>query len=451
METQCEASLNWHRPARFARVCPLLVQTPAGLRCSVNTADVRPFWGRAARYFGGAFVVLYIIAVAAVFSFLRTVGYPVSIVHVALPPLWDKVGQARGWFFLEHANRAFAAGETTKGLLYLANAYEFDPSNYAVGITLAKHYQAGQPGLSDQVFQRLLRDHPDKSDATAQDWYRALLARGDYESMTRLARSELERGSPHGNTWMRAFFFATAQSRDDTALKELRQSPAKPLAAWHALLDAELLARAGRTDEARAIIERSGNATPPYALFRYVELLIEMGHPAAALDLLGRRPGALDADAETTLRLTAYQRAGATRLRDALLDALIGPRLDPPRLVIVLRHLIRHPDVAVFARVCEQLARKPLALNSDTAGVWFSLLCTAGAIGDQARLTELTHHLKNASETPFVALGALEAFFRGKTAERRITTFLPMVPLPMEITYALIERFPPPPPMAKAT
>jgi len=82
LETQCEACLHWDRPARFARVCPLLVATPVGLRCSARAVDVRPFWGRAGRYFGGVLAGIYLFGALSFFAFLRTIGYPISIVHV---------------------------------------------------------------------------------------------------------------------------------------------------------------------------------------------------------------------------------------------------------------------------------------------------------------------------------------------------------------------------------
>ena len=59
----------------------------------------------------------------------------------------------------------------------------------------------------------------------------------------------------------------------------------------------------------------------------------------------------------------------------------------------------------------------------------------------------LTEQLKNISgTTPFVAITLIEAYFRGQTVERDIRRFLPMLglALPIEIDYALLERFPPP-------
>lgn len=449
METHCEACIGWNRPERFRRVCPLLVQRGGGFRCAADAPNVRPFWGPAVRFYGGAILTLYVAGVLAVFFFLRTVGYPVSIVHVALPPLWSKVGQARGWFFVERSNRAFAQGDATAGLLYLANAYDFDPGNYEAGLTLAKHYQAGQPALANDVFQRLLRDHPDRHDATAQDWYRALIAHGDFDRILRLAQREVERGGRFANAWMRALLFATEQTRNDAPLRQLLQSVENNVAPWRPLLEAELLVRSGRIREARTAIERSWPSAPPYALFRRVELLIGLGDPAAALDLLAQQPGVLDPDAETTLRLEAYAQAGAARLRQALFDAVLAPRVDPPRLVILFAHLIRHPDTALFERACERFEREPLPLTNDTAGAWFSLLCTAGVVGDQRRFREFAQQLQSGAKTPFAGLAQFEEFFRGPAAERRITAFLPMLPLPLEITYALFQRYSAPPPADK--
>ena len=167
-ETGCEACVHWHQPARFRRVCPLLVETPDGLRCAANTADVRPFWGHAARYYGGTLLALYLAGAIAVFAFLRIIGYPSSIVHVTWPGLWYRVPQARGWFFFDRSNRAFAEGKTAEGLLYLSNAYEFDPGNYTIGLTLARALQPGQPAVSNRLYDQLLHQHPALHAATAE-------------------------------------------------------------------------------------------------------------------------------------------------------------------------------------------------------------------------------------------------------------------------------------------
>ena len=446
METHCDACLNWNKPSRFRRVCPLLVEVDGGLVCSANTADVRPFWGRVARYYGGSFLVIYTVSVVTVFGFLRTVGYPISIVHVALPPLWYRVPQARSWFFVEKSNQAFAAGKTSEGLLYLNNAYNFDPTNYGAGLALAKHYQAGQPRVSDETYSRLLRDHPDKHSLTSQEWFRALLARGDFGAAAQLARDETITDAAHAQAWMRALLFTTRRLGSDAPLLSLLADKSPSAALWHPLLETELLLRAGRNRDVRAALDAPWPTTgPAYLIYFRVETLAALGDTFAALDLLARQPaGRIDDEAGVTLRLDAYAAGGNSGLRQREFDRLIN-QLNLPRIKILCAHLIRYPSRPLFAQLSDRVALADLPLSTETAGIWFSLLCTAGAVGDDVRLSSLAKKLKGASSTPFLALGAIESFFRGETVEKRITSFLPILPLPLEVNYALIERFSGPP------
>lgn len=454
-ETVCEACVSWNRQGRFRRVCPLLVETPQGLRCSANTEDVRPFWNRALAYYGGTLFAIYGAGALAVFLFLRTVGYPISIVHVALPPLWHRVTEARGWFFLERSNRAFAEGRTSEGLLYLANSYEFDPQNYNAGLSLAKNLQIGQPAQSDKIYGQLMHEHPDKRHFTAQEWFRAQLARGSFDKIAALARDELLSDPEHAAVWIRALLFASSQTGKDAVLRDLARSEKPEARVWRQLLTTELLLRSGRKAEARAVLE--GPWPPPttpqtsFCLFYRVNTLTEMGAAFAAVDLLAKYPNALDREAEVTLKLEAYSALNSAKLLKAQVDELLSPRFTVTNLSIikiVCAQLIRKPDGALFERLWAKVEREKLPMTGETAGAWFSLLCTAGAVGDKPRLHEITARLKQASKSPFIALGLVEAFFRGETNERRITVFLPILPVPLEVTYALLERYRPPPVVA---
>ncbi len=427
------------------------MDTKDGLRCSADTPHVRPFWLRAFAYFGGGALAVYLVGVLALFVLLRTVGYPVNVVHLALPPMWHRVKQVRGWFFLERSNQAFAAGKTSEGLLYLANAYEFDPGNYVAGMSLAKNLQATQPARSDEVFEKLMRDHPDKRSATAQEWFRALFARGSFDRIARLAREELTAGSSHGGVWLRALLFATRQMGNTEPLEALVRDPRPTLRPWAKIFETELLLRAGRVAEARQAIEQPWPAdAPAYSVFYRVESLIHLRQPLAALDLLEQHRSKLDDEAYATLLLDAYAVSGSRNLA-AQVTTILSPRINAPTVKTVCAHLIRHPNRDVFQQLWQKVARDNLPLDTDTAGAWFSLLCAAGAVGDHDRLRELTDRLKTASQTPFLALAIVEAFFRGETAERRITAFLPVLPLPLDVTYALFERYAAPPAVALPT
>ena len=126
---------------------------------------------------------------------------------------------------------------------------------YRLNMTLAKTLQAGQPVISNRLFDRLLHEHPSQHDVTAQEWYRALLARGDFETISALARDEVLAGGPHASVWMRGVVFAARQSHRDDTLHSLRDSTAPNAVVWQPLLDAELLALAGRTTELRAVLD----------------------------------------------------------------------------------------------------------------------------------------------------------------------------------------------------
>lgn len=455
LETNCDACVPWHKPARFKRICPLLVDTPNGLRCSADTADVRPFWGVTAGYYGGTLAAIYLAGVIGVFAFLRIIGYPISIVHVAWPGLWHRVPQARGWFFVERANRAFAAGKTSEGLLFLTNAFEFDPRNYAVGLTLARHYQLLQPNASDQFYDRLMREFPGQRDTTAQDWYRALIARGDFGPAARLARAQVISDAAHAGVWMRALLFTTRQMGEDALLTDLLADSAPEAQPWRQVLNTELLVRAGRGAEARAAVSRAWPAqSPPFTFYYQAATLAALGDPYGALDLLGRRQDVLGQTARYTLELDILAAAGfrTTLLRDV--ELLLGQAQRGiefmPTITLLCGHLVRYPDSEIFSRLSQRMSREQLDFNNDTAGVWFSLVCAAGAVGDHERMRSLITQVKKASQSSFAALDSVEAFFRGEGGARRATTFLPLLPLPLDVAYAMVERFPGAPPAAGA-
>lgn len=432
-------------------MCPLLVQTPSGLRCSAQTADVRPFWGRFFGYYGGVLAALYLSGAIGIFAVLRTVGYPVSIVHVTWPGLWYRVPQARGWFFMQKAQRSMSAGRTSEGLLYLSNAYQFDPGNYQIGLALAKVYQSGRPNEADALFERLLRQHPAQRDATAQEWFRTLLARGDFQKISLLAYNETLVDPSHGHVWIRAVLFATRQLGDNTCLHSLLANTSAAAAVWHQLLETELLVRAGRLREARAAFDRPWPMNgSPFTIYYRVNTLAALGDAYAALDTLEANRNPLSGDDYASLKLETLATAGASRMLRAKLDELLLPTLTPATTMVLCAHLIRHPDGAVFTHLADKMQQEQPPLTASTAGVWFSLYCTAGAVGDTARLHALTLTLKLAANAPFFALSALEAFFRHETGPQKITAFLPAIPLPLEINYALIERYSPPP-RARAT
>ncbi len=441
-ETGCDACIHWHRPAQFRRVCPLLVETAAGLRCSVDTRDVRPFWTRAVGYYAAGAASLYLVGALGIFVFLRTVGYPVSIVHLVWPGSWHHVGEARGWFFLDRSQRAFAANRPAEGMLYLANAYQFDPGNYAIGFALAQKLQLNQPQRADEIYRQLLRNHPDRYDATTRAWFRALLARGDFPTLQELARTRVVDDKEYASVWMRALIFATRETNDEAPLRQLLESPRA--AAWQPLLETELLLRHGRIADARTALNRSWTGAPPYAFFYQVSELTALGDGLAAVDLLEKNPTALDDTARVTLLLQAYASLEAVQARQRLITTLLEPPLKLAVVNLVAADLIRHPDAKLFGELYAKFTQAAMPLNDTSLETYIALYCAAGVVGDWTALQAIATTLQREPNGNSRTLGLAESFFRGQTTQTRIAGLLIALPAPLEVHYALLEHYPGP-------
>lgn len=451
-ETACDACVSWHQPANFRRVCPLLVATPAGLRCSVDTANVRPFWGRAALAYGGSFGAVYLAGALAIFVFLRSVGYPISIVHLVWPGSWQRVTEVRGWFFMERANRAFLQGRHAEGMLYLTNAHQFDPDSYRIGFALAQRLQFGQPARADEIYRQLIERHPAQAAATKQLWFRSLLARGEFETIETLATAEILAGASEAPVWMRALLFAARQTGHIEPLQRILDSPAPAVRNWDRLLETELLVRTDHRPAALARLSESWDREPAFSQFYQIAELTELGRGLEAVDLLGRYGAQLDDAARATLLLDAYATLGADSARDRLVATLLARPFNVPTARLLAAHLIRHPSPVVLHALFRQIDHERPPLSDSTLEAYLALGCAAGVARDWPKLETVSRFISGHGEGSAFTLHLVEAFFRGNTRQTRIAALLPALPMGLEVYYALLERYPgePPPPAPKS-
>jgi hypothetical protein len=438
-ETQCEACASWNHAGRFRRVCPLLVETADGLRCSVNTEDVRPFWGRALGYYGGTALTLYLLAALTVFLLLRTIGYELDYAAVAWPPAWHRINESRAQYFAQKGFAAYAANNIREAVFALGIACELDPQNFRAGITLARLWEISQPELSDGLYARLLKTHPAQAAATAALRLHALLARGDFERLRDAARQQIAADPANAGPSLHALIFATRRLHEDTPIQQLLAEPAG--VPWRPVLQTELLWRSGRTPEAAARLAQPW--IPPHPYFAYYQLrqLLALGRPREALVLL-QAYGALvpgDEAAATLLAVNAQLGQQAELLRDAgtWLDASPTPAV----VELLATHLVRYPNAELLRLVFTRLGPAPLPPTEAGYRAYCALFCATGVAGDRDRLHALTVALKERTGAVFVTLNAAEDFFLGQSASSRIESFLPALTLPVETLYALLERY----------
>jgi hypothetical protein len=439
METTCEASLSWHRQERFRRVCPLLKRAATGeLRCSVNTSDVRPFWGRTLLIYGGTIASLYLAATLGYFGLQRFVGVPVSYLTIAYPPHWARLDQARSVYFAERADRALVAGQIGDAEKSLALAYSLDSSNYAAALKLALLYQNAQPVLSDNLYARLLHEHADRRPITATAWYQALLLRGDFATIIPLATTALSVDAAHESAWLNALLFALRRAPQEKLEKlstssELPQNPRD-------LLALERIVRSQPPDLARQALLDARIASPYFDYFR-VSRLIELGYATDARALL-RNPSQLSVRDRIALSLEASAALGWQSVVDGEIDRLLANPPTPAACEIMAVHLIRNPNAQHLTKALAALEGSPLPANEAAYRASMALLCAAGVHRDADLLKRAAAIVQTLAAGRFRSLPIVESFFLNPLRDARIEPVLPALqPLSAELNYALLDRY----------
>jgi hypothetical protein len=437
LETTCDACLHWRQPVRFRRVCPLLVTTPNGLRCSVNTKDVRPFWGRATGFFSGTLVVSYLAAVLVVFILLRGIGYPVHFKSVAWPRAWSEIRLTRGEYFFQMAHRALASNRPKEAGLALSNAYECNPHDYRAGLMLAKLLQVGQPAQANFIYAHLLRDAPAQSALIAEQWYRSLLARGDFPEIAQFVPAFLARDTVHAPVWIHAMFFATRRLGDTKPLLRMldKSYPLDP--DLRHLVEIELLSETGRTSDAHEAL-RNLRMDGSYLAYYQASQLTALGFPDEALAAIIDHAGVLLPKDVSALRLDAFAAKGWTSLVHNEVDLVLGAPASTTSVELLCAHFIRYPDPKLLTTLFEKLQREPLPQTADTYQATVALFCAAGVNADWPHLQVARNGLRQIGLPSPNILDQAEAFFRGPSDPRQLGHILPMFqPPPLEIAYPI--------------
>ena len=125
---------------------------------------------------------------------------------------------------------------------------------------------------------------------------------------------------------------------------------------------------------------------------------------------------------------------------------MLTPRLSLPVIKILSVQLIRYPDPSLLDQLYARFRSEHIPFNTESAGVIVSLLCATGASSDWVKFAEIRAAITGQTGSSQAILAAVEAFFRGQSSATRITSLLPALPLPIEVNYALITRYPGPPP-----
>lgn len=442
-ETACEAVQGWRTPARFKWVCPLLEQDATGRWvCSVDAAQVRPFWGRVVAV-GAATGVLAIALVGlGVFGVLRGLDYPVELRHVFWPPAWKELPAVQARMFVVRGEEDFRAGRTREGVASLVQAQRLDPSNYEASLLLARLSQSSDPQRAWDLLRNLARAHPERRTEVSQVAVSLLLTHGRWEDLAKLAADELARDAPGEGAWLHALATASRRSGQPAWLREAARSAARP-AVRRTL---ELMAAVGEAGDATARHLLLGSSPPDPEcvydrLFR-IEELIRLGATDEARTLLAARGAGLTGRDIARFSLAARVRQGDRAWVRQQFSAMLRPErpLRAPEVELLALHLIEWPDPALVRPLAEALPR----IQADggweqfraVLALWWAVGLSGGerdlSLVCQGRLTALSGGTGTFVEKMTLAVNAAS---EGKPYSISILSDLPTVPL--ELAYAL--------------
>lgn len=434
-ETGCEACRGWRSKGRFARLCPLLVADSAGRSvCSVSASQVRPFWRSALPMLGATAAALVLAVVLSAFAGLRLVGYRVPLYVVAWPPAWHRIHQARADYFYRMAQEALAEGDVRRCYLALSQASVLDPNNVSALRLLAQLAQIGNPDFSDSLYRRLLERRDGRMEETAEGWFRALLARGDFRGLGWLSARMLREGASHVPAWTQGLLFAERMGAGAEAIDGLL-SAKPPIPA-----EARAVLSLSRAEPGRIEVSVVGRRTA-FELYASLRLLIERGRAsevAAYLQQSASTP--LAAYDHESLTLDAYASLGWRALREHELGSL-ADQGGAAAVTLVCANLVRYPDRDLAAGVFSRMDGAPLPVTVENVGPHMALLCMAGVNGLDAPLAAEAGRISKIMGGNFAAWGRIHDFFQGK-AGGNPAVFLPaLAQLPLEVTYAVVEHY----------
>lgn len=455
-ETRCDACINWHRPARFRQVCPLVLVRPGQEpMCGVEAKQVRPFWQRAALAYASLCLAGYLVFSFAALGFLRARGVVMPLTVVAAPWGWRELPLAQARMFLARGKAAHAAGRWHEAAMALSVAHNLNPNDTEAGVLLVSIWQVTRPVFADPVFASLIKRavSPEEAANYRYLWFRSLLERGDFSAVLGVATAALTAPDSRpgdARVWVDAVIFATRQTRDRSPLEALcAQADRLPLEA-RGVLQFELgLLRA--TDTAPGTDLTADfilNNAPPaelYARKHWLRRLIEHGKAEAVLRVInGPASAALPTQDKLLLELDAYAHLGWQPARREVLARLLESSPPPEIFDRIGANLIRYPDpetnTVLWSWWSERQAQTsdPESLPPPTY-----LVPVAGAARETAHLSRVIAAVNANRPGGSSFWQRLTDYFTEPQPSAPIANFLPYLrPLGLETTYALLQRYP---------
>ncbi len=374
-ETHCEAAQLWNRPERLRHVCPNLRRCTAGWRCSVDTAEIRPHWRRAAAWYAGAILVLYFGAGLAFFSLLRLQGLrPLSPLDVLWPPRWENISAARSAAFLSRAGDNLVRGDIRGTRLNLASAANTAGDSYEVRLRVAQlnsHMSADEPAT--EAFRELLAGFPEHRQRTAIIYHDVMVALRAFDALGDFAASQLaDPAVPDRAIWLRVLFVALRGSAQPANLHARNATSLANLPVpWRNALAAESSLRQGDATALNPLLGLPVDRREAALLTAVGESIADFAPAAQAVDEIVRLAPAIGVFDRERLLFRLQARLGSPAASLRAFDAMLRTASQPHLRERLLAALIESPDPDRAARFHASVSNPNAPFTAEELGsVW---------------------------------------------------------------------------------
>jgi hypothetical protein len=177
-----------------------------------------------------------------------------------------------------------------------------------------------------------------------------------------------------------------------------------------------------------------------YIPYYQVDRLLRHGATDQAAELLRAYGSLLQPDEAGFLRLRIYEAKGWPALVKSESDTLLGYEMAPRIVAQFCALLITYPDAALFARYADRFAAANLPVNADTVSLYQATYLAAVAVGDTSRAGELVTKISQYTSSDARVLRGLGELLKRDSPDPRLARILPLVPLPTEVIYAILDQ-----------
>jgi len=389
-QTRCLAVLHWRSPARFKRVCPLLVQTGHGWCCRVSSATVRPFWGRVLAVAALLGTAVYTLGGFAALGLLHRTGYDqLRYADVVWPGNWGRFKVVQAQYYRAMGDAALRQRDYRQAQMAYATAMETAP-DYPSGLALAiLSSYAGNYAYSDSLFIRLRHEFPEEHERTAIAFHDQLLGSLRLRRLADLCLTGLGHPDRPKLPWIRLLVFVAAEGRFASDLVRERAEAVDRLPPGaRALLRAHALSESGRMPEALSALAAIHPADGSWFYVAAVQAMVRMNAiEPAQMSLYTHGHEIAEFDRAYLQYLITWQR-GDRELAHGDFRALRPFARDPVLLDRICGLLVATRDNAAIAQLWTDVQQHPRDPRSQLA-----LLTTARASGDLRLVREIATRL----------------------------------------------------------